>query len=117
MVSTLVRSQARAIIWLLVLWALGVALLDFGLIGLMLQWRVNAQTVFLVAALNPVEAARMALLSGASSELSALGPVGFYLANTVGAGALLALGLLWPAALGAGAWLVALWSFRRADIV
>lgn len=117
MVSTFVRSQARAIIWLLVLWAAGVALLDFGLIGLMLQWRLNAQTVFLIAALNPVQAARMALLSGASSELSALGPVGFYLSNKVGAGALLALGLVWPTVVGALAWLVALRSFRRADIV
>ncbi|MCC7111917.1 MAG: ABC transporter permease subunit, partial [Deltaproteobacteria bacterium] len=35
MVSTFVRSQARAIIWLLVIWAAGVALLDFGLIGMM----------------------------------------------------------------------------------
>lgn len=117
MVSTFVRSQARAIIWLLVLWAAGAALLDFGLIGLMLQWRLNAQTVFLIAALNPVQAARMALLSGASSELSALGPVGFYLSNKVGAGALLALGLVWPTVVGAIAWLVALRSFRRADIV
>ncbi len=117
LVSTFVRSQARAVIWLLVLWALGVALVDFGLIGLMLQWRLNAQTVFLLAALNPVQAARMALLSGASAELSALGPVGFYLANKVGAGALLALGLAWPALVGVAAWLVALRSFRRADIV
>lgn len=117
MVSTFVRSQARAIIWLLVIWAAGVALLDFGLIGMMLQWRMNAATVFLIAALNPVQAARMALLSGASSELSALGPVGFYLSNKVGPGALLALGLVWPTVVGALAWLVALRSFRRADIV
>jgi ABC-2 type transport system permease protein len=116
-VSTFVRSQPRAIIWLIVLWAAAVALLDFGLIALLLQWRVNAQTVFLLAALNPVQAARMALLSGASSELSALGPVGFYLSNKVGAGALLALGLLWPAAVGALAWTAALVRFRRADIV
>jgi ABC-2 type transport system permease protein len=116
-VSTLVRSQARAIIWLLVLWALGVALLDFGVIALMLQWRVNAQTTFLVAALNPVQAARMALLSGASAELSALGPVGFYLANKIGAGALLALGIAWPLTVGAAAWALALRHFRRADIV
>ncbi|MBI1949401.1 MAG: ABC transporter permease subunit [Deltaproteobacteria bacterium] len=117
MVSTFVRSQARAVIWLLVLWALGVALVDFGLIGVMLQWRVNAQTVFLLAALNPVQAARMALLSGASAELSALGPVGFYLANQVGAGALLALGLVWPALVGLASWAIALRSFRRTDIV
>jgi ABC-2 type transport system permease protein len=117
LVSTLVRSQARAIIWLLLLWALGVALLDFALVGLMLQWRINAQTAFLLAALNPVQAARMALLSGASSELAALGPVGFYLSNKIGAGGLFTLGVAWPAAVGAAAWLIAVRSFRRADIV
>jgi ABC-2 type transport system permease protein len=117
MVSTLVRSQARAIIWLLLLWALGAALLDFGLVALMLQARVNAQTVFLLAAVNPVQAARMALLAGASSELSVLGPVGFYLSTRVGAGGLYTLGVVWPVVVGVGAWLLAFFSFRRADIV
>lgn len=116
-VSTLVRSQARAIIWLLLLWAFGAALLDFGLVALMLRWRLNAQTVFLIASLNPVQAARMALLAGASSELSVLGPVGFYLSTRVGAGGLFTLGLVWPAVVGISAWLVALRHFRRADIV
>lgn len=116
-VSTLVRSQARAVIWLLLLWALGAALLDFGLVALMLRFRVNAQTVFLLASLNPVQAARMALLAGASSELSVLGPVGFYLSNQVGAAGLLTLGVVWPAVVGLGAWLFALRSFRRSDLV
>jgi ABC-type transport system involved in multi-copper enzyme maturation permease subunit len=116
-VSTLVRSQARAVITLLLLWALGAALLDFGLVALMLQWKVNAQTVFLLAGLNPVQAARMALLAGASSELSVLGPVGFYLTTRVGAGGLYTLGILWPWMVGVGAWLMAFRSFRRADIV
>lgn len=116
-VSTLVRSQARAVIWLLLLWALGAALLDFGLVALMLQHQVNAQTVFLLASLNPVQAARMALLAGASSELSVLGPVGFYLSTRVGAGGLYTLGVVWPVVVGVCAWLVAFRSFRRADIV
>ena len=116
-VSTLVRSQPRAVITVLLVWAMGAALLDFGLVAVMLQWRVNAQTVFLLASLNPVQAARMALLAGASSELSVLGPVGFYLSNQIGAAGLFTLGIVWPAALGVGAWLVALRSFRRADIV
>lgn len=116
-VSTLVRSQSRALIWMLLLWTLGVALLDFGLVAVMLQWRVNAQTVFLLASLNPVQAARMALLAGASSELSVLGPVGFYLSTRIGAGGLFALGVTWPFVVGASAWWVAVRSFRRADIV
>lgn len=116
-VTTLVRSQARATIWILLLWAAGVAIVDFALIGLMLQWQLNPQGVFLLAALNPVQSARMALLSSVSTELSALGPVGFFLANRVGAGALLALGIVWPAVLGLTTWLLAARSFRRSDLV
>jgi Cu-processing system permease protein len=116
-VSTLVRSQARAVIWVLVLWAMGAALLDFGLVALMLQWRLNPQTVFLIAALNPVQAARMALLAGASADLGVLGPVGFHLTNTLGPAALYALGLAWPAALGGMVWLLAFRNFRRTDLV
>jgi hypothetical protein len=46
-----------------------------------------------------------------------LGPVGFYLAHRVGPGALLGLGLVWPAAVGTIGWLVALRAFRRGDAV
>lgn len=116
-ISTLVRSQPRAVVWMLLVWALGAALVDFGLIGLMLSWRLNPQTVFLIASLNPVQAARMALLAGASSELSVLGPVGFYLAHKIGPAGLYAVGTIWPAALGLGAWGIAVHSFRKADIV
>lgn len=116
-VSTLVRSQARSTMYVLLLWAVSVALLDFALVGVLLQLRLNARAIFLLASLNPVECARVALLSGAEPELPALGPVGFYLATRLSDGALLALGVLWPVLLGAGAWLVALRSFRRGDLV
>lgn len=116
-VSTVVRAQARAVSWVLFIWAICVALLDFGLVGLMLQWRMNPQTVFLLAALNPVQAARLALLSGASSDLTVLGPVGFYLANKIGAGMLYTLGVVWPWAVGLLGLYAAQADFRRADIV
>ena len=117
LVSTIARSQARAVIWLLLLWVLGVALLDFALAGLMLQWRLNPQTVFTLAALNPVQAARMALLASADAELAVLGPVGFYLSSRIGAPLLTALGIAWPAVVGTASWLVALARFRRDDLV
>ncbi|HEY0839304.1 MAG TPA: ABC transporter permease subunit [Vulgatibacter sp.] len=116
-ISTFVRSQAKALIWMLVAWAGGVALLDFGLVGLMLQWQLNPQSVFILAALNPVQAARMALLSGVQPDLAVLGPVGFFLANRIGAAALLALGIAWPAVFGLGAWFLSLVRFRSGDLV
>jgi ABC-2 type transport system permease protein len=116
-VSTWVRNQAKAVMVLLALWVLGVVLLDFALIGLMLQWRLHAPSVFVLAALNPVEAARLALLSAAEPSLATLGPVGFFLANRLGPGWLLLLGVLWPAALGTAAWLAAERRFAREDLV
>ena len=62
-----------------------------------------------------MEAARLALLSHLQPELSTFGPVGFYLANRVGAGALFAIGVAWPAIVGLGAWTIAYLGFRRSD--
>lgn len=116
-VSTYVRNPAKALMLLLLLWALGVALLDFALVGLMLQWQIKPLLVFALAALNPVQDARLALLSGAEPELGTLGPVGFFLANHLGQAGLLALGLAWPCVLAAAAWFASLHRFRKGDLI
>jgi ABC-type transport system involved in multi-copper enzyme maturation permease subunit len=115
--SVLVRNPARAMTIVFLLWMASVALLDFAGIALLLQWRLPARAVFAIAAANPVQAARMALLSAAEPTLATLGPVGFYLANHLGGRALFALGVTWPAAVGAGAFGLAWWRFRRGDLV
>jgi ABC-2 type transport system permease protein len=117
LISTAVQNPAKAVMLVLACWILSVALLDFALIGLLLQWQLPARSVFVIAGLNPVEAARLALLSGADPELSVLGPVGFYLANRVGSGALFLLGVGWPLLLGAACWTLAAWLFRKGDVV
>jgi ABC-2 type transport system permease protein len=116
-ISTLARNQTRAMVYALVLWALSVSLIDFALIGLLLRWQLNPRAVFLLAALNPVEVARLALLSGIEPDLGSFGPVGFYLATRLGSGALLGLGLAWPVLAGSACWSVAFSSFRRGDLV
>ena len=115
-ISVLVRNQARAITYVILTWGLAVALLDAGLIGLMLTWRMDAHAVFTLAALNPVEDARLALLSSLEPDLGTLGPVGFYLSTRIGQGSLLLLGIAWPVALGTLSWLGALLAFQRRDI-
>ncbi len=115
--SVLAGSVSRATTWILLFWALGVALLDVALIGLLLQWQLPARTVFALAVFNPVEAARLALLSTAEPELAVLGPVGFYLANRIGRGALFALGTGWPLAFGLGVFGLAWRAFERRDAV
>ncbi|MBL8732868.1 MAG: ABC transporter permease [Planctomycetes bacterium] len=116
-VSTLVRNQAKALMLAVLIWALGVALIDFGLVGVMLQWDLPPSAVFALAVLNPVQSARLALLSAAQPELSTFGPVGFFLANRIGPSWLLVIGVVWPLLLGAAAWVFALRSFRRRDLL
>ncbi|MBL8747650.1 MAG: ABC transporter permease [Planctomycetes bacterium] len=115
--STLVRNQGKALMLTILVWAAAVALVDFGLVGVMLQWELPPSAVFALAALNPVECARLALLSAAQPELSTFGPVGFFLANRVGSDALFALGLGWPLLLGVTAWVWSLGAFRRRDLL
>jgi ABC-2 type transport system permease protein len=116
-ISAYVRDPARVITYLVVAWALGVALLDFGVIGVLLRWRIDAQAVFALAIANPVEAARLALLGHLEPDLGTYGPVGFYLANRIGTGALFAIGIAWPAVVGVVTASVAFLRFRRSDRV
>jgi ABC-2 type transport system permease protein len=117
LISAYVRDPARVITYLVVAWALGVALLDFGLIGMLLRWHVNAHVVFGIAIANPVEAARLALLAHLQPDLGTYGPVGFYLAHRVGTGALFAIGIVWPALVGLLTATAAFVRFRRSDRV
>lgn len=115
-ISVMVRNQARAVTYVILTWALAVALLDAGLVGLMLTWRLDPRAVFALAALNPVEDARLAILSSLEPDLGTLGPVGFYITTRVGPAAVAAIGVLWPLALGALSWLAALRAFGRRDV-
>jgi len=116
-ISVLVVEPAKAMMYLLLVWVLAVAFLDFGLVGLMLQWRLPPVAVFVLAGVNPVETARLALLSGAEPTLGTLGPVGFYLADRLGGRLLFTAGVIWPVAVGTVAWLVAGYRLRTRDLV
>jgi ABC-type transport system involved in multi-copper enzyme maturation permease subunit len=116
-ISVHVFEPAKAMVYLLVAWLLGVALLDFALVGAMLQWRLPTVAVFTLASLNPVEAARLALLSGAEPTLETLGPVGLFLADRLGGGPLFVAGVLWPFVVGTAAWTLARRRLRKADLI
>lgn len=116
-ISTFVRNQAKALMACVLVWAASVALLDFALVGLLLQWRLPPASVFAIAAINPVQSARLALLATAQPELSTFGPVGFWLANRLGQTGLTALGLAWPCVLGLAAFLHAQSRFCRRDLL
>lgn len=116
-ISIWVHDTAKAMMYVLLVWAFAVALLDFGLVGLMLQWQLPAVVVFVLAGINPVEMARLALLSGADPSLGTLGPVGFFLTDLLGSRLLFVAGVAWPLLVGTAAWASAGRRLRSADLV
>ena len=117
LISTHVASTERALIWALVAWVAGILLLDFALITVLLQWRVEPASVFLLAVLNPVECARLLLLASAKPELGILGPVGFFIVNEFGTTAMRAVALGWPTLVGAGTLWAGWRRFTSSDLV
>ncbi len=116
-VSSRSRTLERARVWALVAWVVTAALHDVLLIAVLLRTPLPPEVVFFVSALNPSEAARVGILSSVDPELSALGPVGFWLANTLGPTLALVIAVGWPALLG----LLTTWraarNLERADLV
>ncbi len=117
LVSAIAQSLERAVVYALLVWLASVALHDFALIGVLLQWHVPAPVVFALAAMNPVEAARLAVLASVDPELSVLGPVGFWIANELGANLAYFFGLAWPATVGIVSLLIAARLVRKGDAV
>lgn len=117
LVSAVSKTPERAVVLALLVWLATATLHDFALIGLLLQWRLPTPLVFTLAALNPVEAARLAVLSAVDPELALLGPVGFWLANQLGPVWTYLAGLLWPLLVGVGAAGVASAIVKRRDAV
>lgn len=116
-ISSATRSPERAIVLALVAWLIASALHDLALIGLLLRLRLAPAAVFALAAANPVEAARVAILGAVDPDLSVLGPVGFWLANRLGPGRALAIGAGWPALVGAVAMFRASRRLENTDLV
>ncbi|MBK8997246.1 MAG: ABC transporter permease subunit [Myxococcales bacterium] len=115
--SSLAPTPERATVYALLAWVVGAALHDFALIGALLRFRLAPEAVFALAAANPVEAARVALLSGVDPELGVLGPVGFWLANSFGSKLTLLVGVGWPFVLGSLCLMLAARRLGRADLV
>lgn len=116
-ISTSASTSERALVWALVLFVASSALQDVLLITTLLRTSLPPQVVFGLAAFNPSEAARVGILSSVDPELSVLGPVGFWLANTLGPLRALELAVGWPVVVGVLCLSFALMRLRRIDLV
>ena len=117
LLSVWIRKSSRVVVYSLLIWIVAVALMDLGVIGLMLRWKLKPAVIFLLSAVNPVELVRIALVNLTFPTLHSLGPVGFFITNKLGSGTVLTLAILWPVVVGFTAWILAFLRFKSDDLI
>jgi len=99
-ISTIVKSTDIAIGSSFMIWIILLAFIDIALIGLMLQGRITDEVIIATALLNPVEVFRIGAISLFDPELTVIGPVAYYLLDTLGANLLIVYSVVYPIVLG-----------------
>lgn len=82
--SAIARRSATAIALALFLWLMLVFGGDLGLMGSALVLRIDIQTLFTLALLNPLQVFKMAAILAIRGSLEVLGPAGLYALRTYG---------------------------------
>lgn len=99
LISAIARERAGALLAAIGVWALFAIGVDLAVIGLAPALRSDGVVLALAAAIDPIEAARVAGLIALGADAHVLGAVGTYIESTLGAGtavlALLAALVMW----------------------
>ena len=98
-------------------WILLLAFIDIALIGLMMQNRVSDELILTIAMLNPLEAFRIGAIALFDPELTVIGPVAYYLLDSLGHTFLMLYAVLYPIFLGALFALFGYTIFKKRDIL
>jgi ABC-2 type transport system permease protein len=99
-VSSIVKSSEMALGISFFVWIFLLAFIDIALISLMLQNRMSEGLIISIAFLNPMEVFRVAAISLFDPELTVMGPVAFYILDTMNQGVFILLSILYPILLG-----------------
>jgi len=85
--------------------------------GLMLQNRISDEVVITLAMLNPIEVFRIGAISLFDPELTVIGPVAYYLLDTLGSTWLMLYAFIYPIAIGLLLSYAGYIAFRKKDLL
>ncbi len=115
--SSIVKSTDVALGSSFVVWIVLLAFIDIALIGLMLQNRISDSAIITVAMLNPIEVFRIGAISLFDPELTVIGPVAYYLLDTLGSKVLMAYAIIYPIMIGILFAYLGYLAFRKKDLL
>jgi len=98
--STITKSQEMALSTAFVIWLFLVAFMDILLIGLMLKIRLNPDAVIISSLFNPLQVFRTGSLILFDPKLTVMGPVSYYILDTVSRTTFIMFSLVYPTVLG-----------------
>ena len=99
-ISSFVKSSEVALGIAFFVWIFLLAFIDIALISLMMQQRFNEELIILIALANPMEIFRVAAISLFDPELTVMGPVAFYILDSMSQLTFVTLSIAYPFLLG-----------------
>jgi ABC-2 type transport system permease protein len=99
-ISSFVKSSEVALGIAFFIWIFLLAFIDIALISLMMQQRFNEGLIIAISLANPMEIFRVAAISLFDPELTVMGPVAFYILDSVSQGMFVLLSIGYPLVLG-----------------
>jgi len=115
--STILKSTDIALGASFVVWIALLAFIDIALMGLMLQNRVSDELIITLAMLNPIEVFRIGAISLFDPELTVIGPVAYYLLDTLGSVWLIIYAFVYPIVIGLLLSYLGYIAFRKKDLL
>ena len=99
-ISSFVKSSEVALGIAFFIWIALLAFIDIALISLMMQQRMNEELIIFIAMINPMEIFRVAAISLFDPELTVMGPVAFYILDSMSQAAFVFVSIAYPVILG-----------------
>ena len=116
-ISSFVKSSEVALGIAFFVWIFLLAFIDIALISLMLSQRMSAGLIIFISFINPMEIFRVAAISLFDPQLTVMGPVAFYILDSLSQGAFVALSILYPFLLGVLFAFLGYKIFQKKDLV
>ena len=116
-ISSIVKSSEVALGLAFFVWIFLLAFIDIALISLMMQNRMNEEMIIAIALSNPMEVFRVSAISLFDPELTVMGPVAFYILDTVKQSIFILFSIIYPITLGIIFAMGGFMVFKKRDLV
>ena len=116
-ISSFVKSSEVALGIAFFVWIVLLSFIDIALISLMMSQRMSTELIIFIAMINPMEIFRVAAISLFDPELTVMGPVAFYILDSMKQTTFVFVSMAYPISIGLIFSFLGFQIFRKKDLV